>query len=159
MGLIEHTMKFQHRRGFLFILSIGWFITAALPASAQSMNPNNADAVERGETTYARHCASCHGAKLEGEPNWRERKSDGTLPSPPHDKTGHTWHHPADMLFQITKRGGKAFAPPSFKSAMPAFGGLLTDKEIWAVLSFIKSRWPKIIQKKHDRISKQMRHK
>ena len=37
---------------------------------------------------------------------------------------------------------------------MPAFGGFLTDKEIWAALSFIKGHWPKAIQKKHDRISK-----
>ena len=146
-------MNFKYLAPFLFYLSV------LQPVHAQTMDPKNTDAVERGETTYARHCASCHGANLEGEPNWRDRKSDGTLPSPPHDKTGHTWHHPEQILFQITKRGGKVFAPPSFKSAMPAFGGVLTDKEIWAALSFIKSHWPKAIQKNHDRISQKMRQK
>jgi len=155
-------MIINHRRKRHFVLGVVFgvwcFLAASPPVYAQSMDPKNADAVERGEGTYARHCASCHGAKLEGEPNWRERKSDGTLPSPPHDETGHTWHHPSQTLFFITKAGGQAVAPPTFKSAMPAYGELLTDKEIWDVLSFIKSRWPEKIQKSHDRIEERMRH-
>ena len=157
------TMKITNKFKTLFSIRAWGHLTVlpllllSVPVYAQSMDPKNADAVERGEVTYARHCASCHGAKLEGEPHWRERKSDGTLPSPPHDETGHTWHHPDQMLFFITKAGGQAIAPPTFKSAMPAFGGLLTDKEIWAVLSFIKSRWPESIQKKHDRMNERAR--
>ena len=123
------------------------------------MDPKNAAAVSQGSKLYAKHCASCHGGNLEGQKKWRERNPDGTLPAPPHDETGHTWHHPSQMLFLITKAGGQAMAPPTFKSAMPPFKELLTDKEIWAVLSFIKSHWPEQIQKRHNRISERMRHK
>ena len=48
---------------------------------------------------YAENCASCHGAKLEGQPDWRSPGPDGVMPAPPHDRTGHTWHHGDGMLF------------------------------------------------------------
>ena len=143
---------------FMIVSAWSLLIASPQPGYAQNMDPKNADAVEHGETSYARHCASCHGANLEGAKNWRERNPDGSLPPPPHDETGHTWHHPEHMLFKITKAGGQAIVPPTFKSAMPAFNGLLTDKEIWNVLSFIKSRWPESIQKRHDRINERMDH-
>jgi len=102
--------------------------------------------VSLGKGLYATNCASCHGAKLEGQPNWREPLADGTLPAPPHDETGHTWHHPDMMLFGITKYGGQASAPAGFLSAMPAFEAVLSDDEIIAVLAYIKSSWPKAAQ-------------
>jgi len=95
---------------------------------------------------YGEHCASCHGSLLEGQPNWKERLPDGRLPAPPHDETGHTWHHPDDYLFSTTKLGGKATAPAGFLSAMPGFEGTLSDGEIWMVLDFIKSGWPEEIR-------------
>jgi mono/diheme cytochrome c family protein len=36
---------------------------------------------------------------------------------------------------------------------MPAFEGVLTDAEIWAVLAFIKSRWPEEIRKRQERLN------
>jgi len=33
-------------------------------------------------------------------------------------------------------------APPGYESDMPAYGGLLTDEEIVAVIAYIKSTWP-----------------
>jgi len=112
---------------------------AALSGGA---DPSDPEMVARGGKLYADNCASCHGANLEGEPNWRSRKADGTLPAPPHDRTGHTWHHPDKLLFDYTKLGGQANAPPGFKSAMPGFRETLSDRDIRAVLAFIKSRWP-----------------
>lgn len=109
--------------------------------------------VALGQGVYTEHCAACHGADLKGEANWRSRRPDGTLPAPPHDETGHTWHHPDAQLFATTKQGGAGVAPPGFKSAMPGFEGTLTDKEIWAVLAFIKSRWPPTIRKRQARIN------
>jgi mono/diheme cytochrome c family protein len=100
--------------------------------------------IAAGRAVYERHCASCHGAKLEGEPNWREKKPTGRMPAPPHDATGHTWHHPDAVLVGITKFGlvpGK-FAPPGYQSDMPGFGGALSDDEILAVVAYIKSTWP-----------------
>ena len=36
-----------------------------------------------------------------------------------------------------------------YKSGMPAYEDLLTDEEIWEILSFIRSTWPKHIQEAH----------
>lgn len=103
--------------------------------------PETAAVVASGETVYVEHCASCHGEKLQGEANWRQRKPSGRLPAPPHDKTGHTWHHADKALFNLTKYGPQYVAGPDYQSDMPAFDGILSDDEIMAVLSFIKSTW------------------
>ena len=94
-----------------------------------------------GRQLYAENCAACHGANLEGQPNWRERLPSGRLPAPPHDATGHTWHHSDEQLFQITKHGLEALVP-DYESDMPGFGDVLSDEEIRAVLDYIKSTWP-----------------
>ena len=117
----------------------------------QSREPDRADAgdprlVARGRIVYQQNCASCHGARLEGQPNWRQPKKDGTLPAPPHDVTGHTWHHSDQMLFEVTKYGSASVAGAGFKSAMPVYADVLADGDIWAVLAFIKSHWPADIQ-------------
>ena len=99
-----------------------------------------------GQILYTNNCASCHGAKLEGQPNWQSPNSDGILPAPPHDATGHTWHHDNELLFEYTKLGGKgalaARGITDFNSGMPAFDGVVSDEVIWDILAFIKSTWP-----------------
>jgi mono/diheme cytochrome c family protein len=98
--------------------------------------------VALGAKIYAQHCASCHGAKLEGQPEWRRRLPSGRMPAPPHDESGHTWHHADNVLFGITQRGlVPPYAPADYQSDMPAFGDKLTDDHIWAVLAFVKSHW------------------
>jgi len=111
-------------------------------------DPTDRKLVLKGSGIYTDYCAACHGQNLEGQPNWRQRKKDGTLPAPPHDASGHTWHHPDKLIFDYTKLGGQALAPKGFKSGMPAFKDTLTDGDIWAVLSFIKSRWSKEVQER-----------
>ena len=108
-----------------------------------------------GKAVYDAQCASCHGANLEGQPNWRERLPNGRLPAPPHDATGHTWHHDDDMLFGITKNGVGAYAPAGYQSDMPGFADKLTDTEIWAVLGYIKSTWPAEMREYQAAISQQ----
>ncbi len=111
--------------------------------------------IRLGREIYGGNCAACHGGNLEGQPNWRSRLPGGTLPAPPHDETGHTWHHPDRQLFAITKCGGAWSAPKGFVSAMPGFGDTLSDREILASLAYIKSRWPAPIRRRQDRASRQ----
>lgn len=100
-------------------------------------------AVMEGERIYKVECAACHGEKLEGQPEWRTRRADGKLPAPPHDASGHTWHHPMEQLFAITKFGMvPPNAPEGYVSDMPAYGGKLTDRQIQNVLAYIESQWP-----------------
>lgn len=108
------------------------------------IDPSDKARVARGKDVYATHCAACHGARLEGQPEWRSRKPDGRLPAPPHDETGHTWHHPDAVLLDIVKNGlvpGRT-APDGYRSDMPAYGATLSDADITAVLAYIKSAWP-----------------
>jgi peptide/nickel transport system substrate-binding protein len=115
--------------------------------------PDNTAQVAVGRTVYAKHCAACHGANLEGQPNWRKRLPSGNFPAPPHDETGHTWHHPDPYLFETTKYGWQRFAPPGYTSTMLGFKDVLTDAEIWAVLGFIKSRWSASIRAQQERLN------
>lgn len=111
---------------------------------AGRIDATDAKQVAAGRAIYAQHCASCHGGNLEGQPNWRQRLPNGRLPAPPHDASGHTWHHPDALLFAITKHGlVPPHAPAGYASDMPAFAGVLSDEEIRAVLAYIQSRWPK----------------
>ena len=106
--------------------------------------------VAEGRAIYAEHCASCHGADLAGAPDWQERDAEGYLPAPPHDETGHTWHHADDLLFEITKYGTEALIGGDYRSRMIGFGDVLSDAEIRAVLAYIKSTWPPRIVEVHD---------
>lgn len=93
---------------------------------------------------------------MQGQPNWRERGPDGLLPAPPHDASGHTWHHRDELLFRITKYGvAKAANLKDYATAMPPFEGVLSDEEIVAVLSWIKSQWPAEIRARHDKFNAQ----
>jgi hypothetical protein len=90
------------------------------------------------------------GGGIASSNRWRQRLPNGRLPAPPHDESGHTWHHPGQQLFALTKYGPAALAGGGYQSDMPAYEGTLSDDEIWAVLSFIKSRWPADISARHD---------
>ncbi|OWY11605.1 cytochrome C [Thioclava sp. JM3] len=128
----------------LGVIAIGAVWWLAIPAPDKSASETAID-TERGRVLYAENCASCHGADLEGQPNWRETGPDGRLPAPPHDRSGHTWHHSDQILFSYTKLGGKELMRKQgseFDSGMPGFGDKLTDQEINDVLGFIKSTWP-----------------
>ncbi len=131
--------------GLLFLIVGGLAIWILMPRGSHA-DPTDLAQVALGKGVYAEHCASCHGANLEGQPNWQATKPDGRFPAPPHDASGHTWHHPSNMLFGITKHGIAAYAPKNYQSDMPAFGDILTDEQIWAVVAFIASTWPPDIQ-------------
>ncbi len=136
------------------ILAVSMFLAAPVRADLFLL-PEDERFVALGKVIYDATCASCHGVDLEGEANWKQRKESGRLPAPPHDETGHTWHHPERQLFEITKFGLQYFAGDSYETDMPAYGKTLTDAEIIAVLSYIKSRWPSDIRARHDAMSRQ----
>lgn len=97
----------------------------------------NPERVAKGAALYGQYCASCHGASLEGVADWKSLLDDGSFPPPPHDSSGHTWHHSDALLVDIIANGGK----PARDSKMPGFGDKITLEETQAILDFIKSRW------------------
>lgn len=123
------------------------FAAAAHLLSAPQANAffHNSPDLERGRELYDTNCASCHGLNLEGQSGWQSANEDGTYPAPPHDETGHTWHHGDTMLLDYIRRGGQAVLDDigvDFTSGMPGFGDELTADDIEAVLDYIKSTWP-----------------
>ena len=101
--------------------------------------------VATGQEVYETYCAACHGFELEGQPEWQQPYADGSLKAPPHDETGHTWHHSDAYLVESIKLGGARLEPNIGVSAMPAYEDTLTDQQIAAVLAYIKSSWPQEI--------------
>ena len=100
--------------------------------------------VRSGDALFAGICAACHGLSGEGQPNWHIPKADGTLPPPPLNGDGHTWHHGDGFLYRVISDGGKWMESPSlphFKSGMPAFGEQLSRDEIVGVITYVKSLW------------------
>jgi len=158
----------------LFLIGLGVVVTATLgwtgywfvvrpnlersstgPGSSNLMRIDASDhnLVAMGEPLYAANCAACHGANLEGQADWQRRLPNGRLPAPPHDETGHTWHHPDSVLFDITKYGTAALLTDSYETDMGGYENSLTDEEIRAVIAYIKSRWPDSIRERHRRLN------
>lgn len=135
-----------------------WLWTDTTEPTVTRIDADDTGLVALGRTVYMQNCASCHGAKLEGQPNWRVRKPDGKLPAPPHDETGHTWHHADQQLFGLTRDGLKPpLAPEGYRSDMPGFGEVLTDEQIKAALAYIKSTWPAPVRARQARIDEATR--
>jgi len=126
---------------------------AAMATGIIELRPDDADHVKLGQKIYLEQCASCHGVNLEGQAGWRDMMVDGMRLAPPHDKSGHTWHHPDELLYQLTKYGFAAMIGSDYKVSMPVYDGIITDQEIIAALSYIKSTWPADVRQIHDRIN------
>ena len=136
------------------IVGIGAYVFLTQDQRPVYASAGDPELVDLGREVYAQQCASCHGAEMEGQPDWQSPLPTGGRPAPPHDETGHTWHHPDQILFELTKFGGQPFVPTDYQSNMPAFADILTDEEIIAALAFIKSTWPRQIQGQQERVNR-----
>jgi mono/diheme cytochrome c family protein len=117
---------------------------AGTPApEIQPLPTLSSDQITIGQKVYSENCAECHGEDLEGEPDWQEQNEDNSFRSPPHDASGHTWHHGDKVLIESIRLGGERL-PDNIGgfSDMPAYIDTLTEEKIAAVLTFIKSQWP-----------------
>lgn len=104
----------------------------AVPADyAGKTNPLGADAAAAGQTLYEERCASCHGPSGGGD----GPAAAGLDPKPaPLKEVVDTVSD--DYLFWRIAEGG-TMAP--FNSSMPAQKGILTDEQIWQVVTYIKT--------------------
>jgi mono/diheme cytochrome c family protein len=142
----------------MFLAALLSLLSACGEAEKAGIDPANRAQVARGEGLYREHCAACHGAQLEGQPDWRRRLPNGRLPAPPHDASGHTWHHPNELLINITRDGMvPPWAPEGYASDMPGFGATLGDDGIRAVLAFIQSAWPAEVWAAREQMARQRR--
>ena len=90
--------------------------------------------VARGHDLYTQNCQGCHGDAATGE---------GAQPGTPlNSAAGHTWHHSDAQLTDILL--GRIVTPGR---TMPSYAGQLTEQDIQAILSYIKSNWPEDLRR------------
>lgn len=117
-------------------------VSATASATLPPLPTLDATEIALGHQVYLEQCAACHGQNAEGQPNWKVPDANGNLPAPPHDDTGHTWHHADGLLYEIIRDGFRdPLKPPDSPLTMPAFGDKLSDAEIRAVIAYFKSLW------------------
>lgn len=152
----------NHRKTLLAMVGLALLFGVVIFAWNQSkvprvglFLPDDQQIVEQGEVIYTEQCATCHGENLEGEPKWRQPKTNGRMPAPPHDESGHTCHHSDLQLFEITKFGLASMANlKDYQTDMPIYEDVLTDEEIIAVLSFIRAQWNNKTREQHDELNR-----
>ena len=115
--------------------------SAAPTASGPPLPTLDVSQVQAGRVIYLANCAVCHGANAQGAPNWATPGPDGLFPPPPHDDSGHTWHHSDRVLYESISRGMNDPLRPGSPLRMPAFGGKLSDGDIRSVIEYFKSLW------------------
>ena len=118
--------------------------------SATAADHTNAAQVGLGHTLYTQYCAYCHGNTLTGQAGWDGIYPTGGRPGVPLDGTSPIWRLSDRDLFDVTKFGGQPFSPSTYKNDMPAFEGRLADADIWAILAYVKSRWPEDVHVKQQ---------
>lgn len=152
---LTYAMKRVHPRtrqlalGFVLVLLLVaaavWSLQnrpQASPDTIQAADPGDQQLVALGQQLYSTRCAGCHGTNLQGQPNWQQPQAGGMLAAPPLDASGPSVQRTDQQLFAIIAEGGQAFVQPDQVSGMPPFGGSLSDAQIWALVSYMKSTWP-----------------
>ena len=100
---------------------------------AGKTNPfaGQADAATAGGALYAERCASCHGATGAGD-----GPAAAALDPKPADLATVASDQADDFLFWRIMEGG---AMEPFNSSMPAQKGILTDDQVWQLVTFIRT--------------------
>lgn len=94
-----------------------------------------AEDLARGSDVYSAHCASCHGSAGRPDPESALVKGLGVVPANFDDKLFNSREPVSDWKTVVTD-GGPALG---FSVMMPAFGGVLSESDIDAVLAYIKT--------------------
>src|SRR5262249_41328064 len=103
------------------------------PAGAKLPTSESSLLISLGKTVYDARCATCHGAQGEGKPpHW-----------PPLANNQSIEMESAVNAIRMVLNGGY---PPSTEGnprpyGMPPFAGLLSDNEVAAVVSYIRTAW------------------
>jgi mono/diheme cytochrome c family protein len=120
-------------------LAVGFFLLlqgrtgSGLAVELTASNPVEASdsSVTKGNALYIANCMVCHGATGQGD-GPSSGKLTPAYPLPADFTTSHSRSHYDGEFFNWIKSG-------KINTAMPAFGGTLTDEDIWNVINYL--RW------------------
>jgi len=110
-------------------------------AGAETGQAPEPEAVALGKRLYEKHCQGCHLKDGVGEPPipWSIRRP-GYFTAMPLNETSHAWHHSDEQLAEVILNGLRR------TDRMPAFKPILSDKDAYDIVAYIKSLWsPRII--------------
>ena len=119
---------------------LGLALVLGCSAANTSQPPSPTLDEERGGQLYRTYCLSCHGGATGG--------SMMDIP-PPHNATGHTWHHSDRQLTAIILDGSgqmgemmrQMMGTVKDTPRMPAFRGALAEEDVANILAYIKTWW------------------
>ena len=123
------------------VASAVWWIVMLATAHAGDGGIADPRQIAVGRRVYQAQCASCHGSRGEGAPNWPRPDGQGEMPAPPHDREGHSWKHADGMLYRIVRDGWRDPFNKTERLTMPAFGKTLPPEELRAVIDYLKTLW------------------
>ena len=118
-----------------------------LPSPARADHELESRDHRNGQALYKEHCASCHGAELEGTAELagspertgsRTRRRTMRPVTPGITTTGFCSTTPNSAGRGLMEARGIT----GIKSGMPGFVDVMSDEEIWDVLAYIRSTWP-----------------
>lgn len=90
--------------------------------------------VKKGKRIYEQFCVPCHG--LEGKGDGTRGKSEHFDPMPRNHTNGEYMNkRPQEELVSVIKNGGFS---KNFSHIMPPWKTILSDEEIWDVLSYVR---------------------
>lgn len=103
------------------------------PASSTLPSTESSLLISLGKTVYDARCASCHGAQGEGRPpHWPPLAGNQSIQM-------ESAVNPIRMVLNGGYPPGTAGNPKPY--GMPPFAGLLSDNEVAAVVSYIRTAW------------------
>ena len=139
VGLRSTSSAFRKEIGILSLLAgaIGAGLIALAWSGASSpgldlSTPNpvaaSTDSLLSGEAVYVSRCLSCHGVDGNGD----GPVGADLMPPPANFHALHALLHPDAQLFNWIDRGKSG-------TGMPAFGGDLTDEQIWDAINYLQA--------------------
>ncbi len=115
-------------RALAFLFALMACLGTASPSSAQAKGDPKVT-----KEKYEALCGSCHGPKGKGD-----GPAAVGLPVKPRDHTGGKYMNAQkdEYLFEFIKKGG---AGMNKSPLMPAWGGQLSDQDIWNLVVYIRT--------------------
>lgn len=108
---------------------------------AETGKAPDAKSVAAGKKLYIKYCQACHQKDGVGEPSIpRYIRLQGYITAMPLNQSSHAWHHGDKQLVKMILEGSRR------TKRMPAWKGVLSEKQVHKIVAYIKSLWsPRII--------------
>lgn len=134
----------------IVVTGVVMLVEKRLASTATDADAERPAQVALGRALYRQHCSYCHGSEREGHEDWRPGAAAASDLAPALDERSPSVDRTDREIFERVKFGGQPFLPPTTRSQMPAFEFNLTDAQIWALVAYIKNRWPEEVLARHE---------